>query len=135
MAVNYKLVQNQNTKVGTAGKWYARVITGDNVTMEDLSEAIQEKCTVHAADVLAVIKALVGEMTKNLQAGKRVVLDDFGAFKVGLRSSGADDRKSFSVTKNIKGLHVIFQPETHVDRATGQRTKTFLSGTIVKEQA
>lgn len=133
MAVFYKLYQGKNEKSGTAGKWYARAAIEDNVNTETLAEAIEEKCTVHSADVVAVIKALVGEMTKNLQAGKRVVLDGFGAFKVGIKSSGADSRDKFSVRSNISGLRIIFQPEVHIDRTDGKRTKTFLSGTVVKE--
>lgn len=133
MAVLYKKYQNQNSKVGTAGKWYARVATGENVDTEALSEAIQEKCTVHAADVLAVIKALVGEMQKNLQAGKRVVLDGFGAFKVGMTTTPAESAETFTVAQNIKGLRVIFQPEVHIDRATKTRTVALLAGTVVKE--
>lgn len=129
----YKLYQGKNSQIGTAGKWYARTAIQDTMDMESLSEAIQEKCTVHAADVVAVIKALVGEMTKGLQAGKRVVLDGFGAFKVGIKSEGAESKEKFTVTQNIKGLHVVFQPETHYDRSTKTRTKTFLTGTVVKE--
>lgn len=133
MAVPYKLYQNKSANVGKQGLWYARAAIGENVDMSALSEAIQEKCTVHAADVVAVIKALVGEMTKSLQAGKRVVLDGFGAFKVGITSTGAETRDKFTVSHNIKGLRVIFQPETHYDTATKKRTKSFLAGTVVKE--
>lgn len=135
MAVFYKLYQGKNEKAGTKGKWYARAAIEDSVNTDTLATAIEEKCTVHSADVVAVLKALVGEMTKNLQAGKRVVLDGFGAFKVGIKSVGADSREDFSVLHNIAGLRIIFQPEVHIDRADGKRTKTFLTGTVVKEYA
>ena len=38
----------------------------------------------------------------------------------------------FSASKNIKGLHVLFQPEVKTD-TTGQRRKTFVTGCTVQE--
>ena len=38
----------------------------------------------------------------------------------------------FRAGKNIKGLHVLFQPEVKTD-TTGQRRKTFITGCTVQE--
>lgn len=133
MAVLFKIYQGTNSHVGTAGKWYARAAVMNSVGIDELAEAIQEKCTVHAADVIAVIKALISEMTRNLQDSKRVVLDGFGSFKVGLSSEGADTVKDFKVSKNITGMHVIFQPAATYDRSTKKHTKTLLKGAELQE--
>ena len=45
---------------------------------------------------------------------------------------GAATAAEFSASKNIKGLHVLFQPEVKTD-TTGQRRKTFVTGCTVQE--
>lgn len=131
MAVYYKVYQNNNPHNPNKGNWYARAAMIDTDTTETLAKSIMEKCTVNEADVLAVIKALVGEITRSLQSSHRVKLPGFGTFKIGITSSGAPSRDKFSVA-NITGAHVLFQPELKIS-ANGTRTRTFLTGTRVKE--
>ena len=71
-------------------------------------------------------------MQDQLQDSKRVKLNGFGTFKIGLSSTGADKASDFSASKNIKGLHVLFQPEVKYD-SEGQRQKTFITGCSVQE--
>ena len=86
------------------------------------------------ADILAVITELIETMQDQLQDSKRVKLNGFGAFKIGIENAagGAATAAEFSAGKNIKGLHVLFQPEVKTD-STGQRRKTFISGCSVQE--
>lgn len=132
MAVRYKLYQNTRKGSTTEGKWYARATTQGIVDMEQLTEVMQENCTVKKSDVKAVLTELVSVMKTSLQNGMRVKLDGFGSFKIGMRTTPADSAKEFSVSKNIKGLKVLFLPESHVD-ANHKHTKTFLAGCTVKE--
>lgn len=131
MAVYYKMYQENRKKSPNYGKWYGRAAMVETDTTDELAKSIMEKCTVNEADVLAVIKALVGEITKSLQASHRVKLAGFGTFKLGLKSAPADSRKDFVAEKNIKSVHVLFQPELKITRAG--RSKTFLQGVKVKE--
>lgn len=133
MAVFYKLYQSQQKNSAYKGQWYARAAIVGETTIDDLADRIQQNCTCKKSDVLAVLTELVEAMTTDLQNGKRVVLKGFGAFKIGISSAPAAEKNKFSVSENIKGLHVLFQPEVKIDRSNRKRTKTFLAGTTVKE--
>jgi len=57
------------------------------VTKEDLIEAIVKatECTKKSADI--ALNTVVAEITKNLKAGKDVVLTGFGSFTVSKRAA------------------------------------------------
>ena len=132
MSVRYVLKKVNNDKSPINGKWYARAKMIDVVDIEKLSKEIQDSCSVKKSDVLAVLTELVEHMTTHLQNSHRVKINGFGSFRVGLKTKAADSPKTFKVATNVKGLHVIFQPEVKTS-ADGSRTKTFLTGTTVKE--
>ena len=97
-----------------------------------LATIIQRNCTLKKADIVAVISELIETMADQLQDSKRVKLNGFGSFKIGIRGEGADSAADFSTSKNIKGLHVLFQPEVKTD-GSGLRQKTFITGCSVQE--
>lgn len=129
MAVYYKLYQINNPNSPHNGKWYARAKMVGTDGIAELAASIEEKCTVHKADVVAVIEALIGEMTRSLQSSRRVKLPGFGIFKLGISSIGASEPEEF-VTGNIRNVHVVFMPELH--KTAGTRTRTFITGVRVK---
>ena len=63
---------------------------------------------------------------------KRIKLDGFGSFKIGIQCRGARSAKAFTVQDNTEGLHVVFTPERTNDSA-GNRTKQFLQGARCEE--
>lgn len=130
MAVYYNLYQNNNPKNPHKGMWYARAKMVGTDGIAELAASIEEKCTVHKADVVAVIEALIGEMTRSLQSSRRVKLPGFGMFKLGISSVGAPIPDKF-LTSNIRNVHVVFMPELH-KTAGGTRTRTFITGVRVK---
>lgn len=134
MSVKYRLYQNNRKGSSTIGMWYGRAVVDGETTIDSLAETIAESCTVTKADILAVITELVVAMKRDLQNSRRVVLPGFGSFKIGISTRPAQSAKDFNVTKNVKGIHVIFQPELHIDQ-NKQRIKTFLSGCKVEELA
>ena len=93
---------------------------------------LQRNCTVKKADILAVLDELVETMRDQLQDSKRVKLDGFGSFKIGITSKGARSAKAFTVADNIKGMHIVFTPERSTD-AAGNRVKQFLQGAKCEE--
>ena len=100
--------------------------------MDMLATIMQRNCTLQKADIVAVITELIETMADQLQDSKRVKLNGFGSFKIGIRGEGADSAADFSVSKNIKGLHVLFQPEVKKD-GSGAMQKTFITGCSVQE--
>ena len=132
MAVLYRLYQNNRANSEQYKKWYGRSVVVDSVTTDQLAAEIEANCTVKRADILAVISELVVVMKRELQSSKRVCLDRFGAFKIGLSTKPAETAKDFNVKDNVKGMRILFRPELHID-ATGRRVKSFLDGCKVAE--
>ena len=102
------------------------------IDMEGLSEIMQRNCTVKKSDIRAVLKELVETMQDQLQESKRVKLDGFGTFKLGLLSRGVEMPGDFNVRQHIKSVHVLFQPELKID-AQGRRKQKLLDEVCVQE--
>lgn len=132
MPLFYKLYQNKNTKSSANNKWYARSAMTSTIDMEGLSEIMQRNCTVKKSDIRAVLKELVETMQDQLQESKRVKLDGFGTFKLGLCSRGVEMPGDFNVRQHIKSVHVLFQPELKID-AQGRRKQKLLDEVCVQE--
>ena len=132
MAVQYRLYQNNNSRSNQYKKWYARAVMIDTVDTDRLAEQIEANCTVKRADVLAVLSELVVVMKQELQNSKRVKLDNFGSFKLGLTTAPSDTAKDFTAAQNVKDVHVLFQPQVRIGK-DGRRTRTFLDGCKVAE--
>ena len=130
MSVFYRLHQDQSTGTKRSGKWYARAVPTAVISTRQLAEIVQRNCTVKKSDVMAV--ELVEVMKDQMQDSKRVKLDGFGSFKIGIESKGAATAAKFAVAEHIKGLHVVFMPERTKDTA-GNRSKQFLQGAKVEE--
>ena len=132
MSVLYRLSKVTSPKAKGYVKWYPRAVITQTVDTEMLATIMQRNCTLKKADIVAVISELIETMADQLQDSKRVKLNGFGSFKIGIRGEGADSAADFSTSKNIKGLHVLFQPEVKTD-GSGLRQKTFITGCSVQE--
>ena len=132
MSVFYRLHQDKSKNTSRTGKWYARMVPTTVVDTRQLAAIMQRNCTVKKSDILAVLDELVETMRDQLQDSKRVKLDGFGSFKIGLSSIGAATANEFSASSHIKGMHIVFTPERTSD-STGARTKQFLQGAKAEE--
>lgn len=132
MPVLYKLLQDKKPNSSTRGQWYARSITTDTVDLDELAEIIQRNCTAKKSDVYAVLIELSSAMNELLRNSKRVKIDGFGSFKIGLNTKYAPTPEEFSVEKNVVGSHVIFLPER---QASGGKKfhRTFLDNLDVRK--
>ena len=126
MSVFYRLHQDQSTGTKRSGKWYARAVPTAVISTRQLAEIVQRNCTVKKSEELVEV------MKDQMQDSKRVKLDGFGSFKIGIESKGAATAAKFAVAEHIKGLHVVFMPERTKDTA-GNRSKQFLQGAKVEE--
>ncbi|MBR1463140.1 MAG: HU family DNA-binding protein [Prevotella sp.] len=131
MSVLYRFVKNNNEKSKSYGQYFIKAVMTQTTDLSMLADRIQRNCTAKRSDVLAVLTELVEVMQDELQASHRVKLDGFGSFKIGISSTCAESPKKFSLTDNMKGLHVNFTPETKTG-SDKKRTKTFLTGCHVQ---
>ena len=127
MAVLYRFTKNNNEKSKTHGQYYIKAVMTQTTDLNMLADRIQRNCTAKRSDVLAVLTELVEVMQDELQASHRVKLNGFGSFKIGIKSTCAESPKKFSITENVKSLHVNFTPETKAD-SNKKCTKAFLTG-------
>ena len=132
MSVFYRLHQDKSKNTVRSGKWYARAVPTAVINTRQLAEIMQRNCTVKKSDILAVLDELVETMRDQMQDSKRVKLDGFGSFKIGISSNGAETAKDFTTSGNIRSMHVVFTPERSTD-AAGNRIKQFLQGAKAEE--
>lgn len=134
MAIIYRLWQQPNPKLPlTYGKWYARPQMMGTVGIDELAALIEEKCTVHEADVVAVLKSLTGVMKQQIQLGYRVELPGLGTFKPGLSSQGVANQADFDARKHIKRMKIMYVPEKTKDN--GHFVYELLRGAHVQDLA
>lgn len=133
MSLYYRLQKDNRLTSSTKGQYFAHAVAIGVVGTKELADIMQENCTVKRSDIMAVLNELVPTMERELKNSKRVKLDGFGSFKLGLRGVGSALVDDFTVLKNIKGVRVNFTPESETDSATGVRTKRFVSNTEITE--
>ena len=92
-----------------APKYYGRVQANGDVNVREMSERIQQSCTVHKADVQAVLLALEDVIIDALKSGEIVRLGDLGTFQIGISSKGAATEEDYDVSL-IKKARINFRP-------------------------
>ena len=123
----YNVYQDNRKNIGT-GKFYGRAIHPNVIDSDALAERIQRNCTVKKSDVYAVLIELAEVMKDELQNSNTVKLDNFGTFKINIKSTGAESEDKFTAADNITGTHVRFRPEFTRDTATGNIKVNFTDG-------
>ena len=92
-----------------APKFYGHVQASGDTDIREMSERIQQTCTVHKSDVFAVLVALEDVITEALKSGEIVRLGDLGSLQIGISSKGAVTEEDFSDTL-IKKARINFRP-------------------------
>lgn len=126
----FRKVKNNRKNSPTMGMIYGRAVVNRVVHTSAIAKKITERCTVTEPDILAVINALMTEISANISEGNKVVLDNFGSFKLGIRTSPAISAKKFTQA-NIKAMYIIYSPYSVMDQ--GKRVKPMLSGIKMEE--
>ena len=90
-------------------KAYAKAQTNGELNLKELSTLIASKCTVHQADVSAVLIATTECMLEGLKAGKQVDFGDLGKIRLQILNEGAESLEKFTST-NITGVNIQYIP-------------------------
>ena len=95
--VTYSVSPRTNPKDKDAPqKYYAHVQASGDINLREMSERIQQTCTVHKSDVFAVLVALEDVITEALKSGEIVRLGDLGTLQIGISSKGAVTEEDYS---------------------------------------
>lgn len=111
-------------------QWFARAFHTETVTLADLAAVMQSNSTVKKSDILAVLCELSDAMRHELQAGRKVSIDGLGTFMLGLSSNGVEQPGRFRADRDLRDVHVVFQPETR-HAPDGSLCQTMAAGTHV----
>lgn len=90
--VTYSVVARKNMlKKDDPAKYYAQAQASGDVGLDEISTRVEKACTVHSADVVAVLKALEDEMVDGLSRGEIVRLGNIGHLPGGACEQGSGE--------------------------------------------
>ena len=92
-----------------APKFYGHVQASGDINLREMSERIQQTCTVHKSDVYAVLVALEDVITDALKGGEIVRLGDLGTLQIGISSKGAVTEEDYTDSLITKA-RINFRP-------------------------
>ena len=98
---------------GGEKKFYASAVMAGELSLAELTKAIEKISTVSGADIRAVLYALVDVAIDNLAKGTIVRLGDLGSLRVSLSSEGQDTADDVTAA-TVKNTKVIFTPGTRI---------------------
>ena len=108
--VTYSVVPRLSPRDKDASpKYYAQAQASGDVSIREMSERIQQSCTVHKADVHAVLVALEDTMIDALKGGEIVRLGDLGTFQIGVSGKGALTEEDYTPSL-IQKARINFRP-------------------------
>ena len=109
-SVTYSVVPRRNpSEKGTPPKFYAQAQARGDVDLREMSERIQQSCTVHKSDVYAVLVALEDVISEAIQNGEIVRLGDLCTLQVSLSGKGSVTEEDYTPSL-IKKNRINFRP-------------------------
>ena len=90
-------------------KYYAQAQASGDVSIREMSERIQQTCTVTKADVYAVLVAMEDVIIDALKSGEIVRLGDLGTLQIGLSGKGTLTEEEYD-SSLIKKARINFRP-------------------------
>ena len=110
----YELRQNKNNLSKIFGKWFAHSKTVETLNTRKLAQHISEHGSIYTPDVVyGVLEKFRSCLIEMLLDSKRVKIDGLGTFFTTIENEkgGAVSEEKFSVSSNLKALHIRFLPE------------------------
>ena len=124
MSIAYKVVKCRNPKNPDVDHFHGVAVKNSNYDFDDLAEDIALATTCTKGDIMAVLASIKPFITKALLNGRRVVLNDLGAFIMGVRGKCYNAERmateDFSPSAMIKGWTLKFQPEVKLKKSLGE---------------
>ena len=132
MALIYNVYERANktpnAKMPRIAVAYNRQIR--QITTKELAEDIADRCTVHRADVNAVLDALSISATQFLLNGFGVKLGELGSFSMRIRCKAAPSIAEFK-PEMITGARVYYKPSTEI--LTKVKANGYVLATVLTE--
>ena len=118
------------------------VVASTPVTTKEMAERISHACTLHKADVVAVLSALGHEMSEALLDGRTVQIDEIGSFSLKLRLKEPKYLEDRVTSNDVVVKGVSFRPCKELKEALrgaeivsgGHAVRTLLTRDIVERR-
>ena len=108
----YEVKKNTNKYNAAYGKWYAQVKALETLNTRKLANHISEHGSIYTPDVVyGVLEKFRSCLVEMLLNSKKVKIDGLGTFYCTIESKGVISKDKYSVTSDIKALHIRFLPE------------------------
>ena len=127
MSIIYKVTKCRNPQNPDAEYYKGTAVKNSDYTFENLAEDVSLATTVTKGDAMAVLASIKPFIIKALLDSRRVVLNDLGAFTIGLQGKcypkevlSAED---FSPSKQIKSHRILFRPEVGLKKEVAKGFK------------
>lgn len=97
MAFTYRVIERKNTIANAKNPKaaFARAKMLGRVTTKELAEDISDRCTVHRADVVAVLDVMSISVMHYMSKGLGVQLGELGSFSLSVRGKSAATKKDW----------------------------------------
>lgn len=133
MAIKYYLARCNVKSSANYGKYYARTMKGNEVTLDDIEREIEHACSATRGDVKLVMQTFYEVWKRHLQQGDRVNLDamELGRYYIAVKSRMAERPEDFSTKSHIMGFALRHTPtgywvdkiNRHIQRAVTRGCK------------
>ena len=108
--VTYSVVPRINPREkNDPPKYYAQAQASGDVNIREMSERIQQTCTVTKADVYAVLVSMEDVIIDALKSGEIVRLGDLGTFQIGVSGKGTLTEDEYD-SSLIQKARINFRP-------------------------
>ena len=131
--ITYKVTKCRNPKNPDADYFKGTAVKTGDYDFGELADDIALATTVTKGDIMAVLASIKPFITKALLASRRVVLNDLGAFTIGLQGKCYNretmESEEFRPSEYIRGHRILFRPEVKLkkDVAAGIQLKRISS--------
>lgn len=115
MAILYRVFERENKLAGakTPKLAYATPKQVGVIKLKELAEDISDRCTVHRADVMAVLDVLSISTMSFLNKGLGVELGELGRFSIRMRSKSSATKEEFK-PEMIRGAMIRYTPSVEM---------------------
>ena len=127
MSIIYKVNKCRNPKYPDAEYYKGTAVKNGDYSFDDLAEDIALATTCTKGDIMAVLASIKPFIEKALLNSRRVVLNDLGAFTIGIQGKcypkEVMQAEDFSPSAQIKGHRILFRPEVGLKKAIAKGFK------------
>ena len=118
MSIKFKPIEKAQPGVTGGGvkKWYAQIVYGEEVTMDELVKEIEKFCSLTEPDIRGVITALENVIQDKLASSRIVRMERLGSFYPAI-SSNSEEEDAKVDEMSIKKASVNYRPGDRIIKA------------------